>query len=110
MNKDCKECGGHGYLLAENAMGQEAIPCHVCRYRAFCKHEGKPLEEAEIDYVNHRGQRRWRRIHPERVWYGATEHHVTGWLLDAVDIDRGVRRTFAMRSVFGWRDLYETPS
>jgi hypothetical protein len=38
-----------------------------------------------------------------RLYYGASSYHPgEQWLLDAVDVDRGVARTFAMQDVQKW--------
>lgn len=53
-----------------------------------------------IDYTNWRGERSIRRIIPGRTWLGTTEHHPDQqWLLDAIDVDKGGVRTFAMRDI-----------
>lgn len=58
-----------------------------------------------IDYVNHKGERAWRRILPVRLYYGVTQHHPEpGWLLVAYDLDRDAARTFAMRDIHAWRE------
>lgn len=57
-----------------------------------------------IDYTNHRGERRERRILPVRIWWGKTEHHIhEQWLMDAYDMEKGEHRDFAMRYIHSWK-------
>lgn len=57
-----------------------------------------------IDYTNHRGERGERRIRPVGMWYGDTEwHRDPQWLIDAIDLDKSVSRTFAMKDIHSWR-------
>lgn len=63
-----------------------------------------PAEELLIDYVNHRGERRWRRVLPHRIWFGSTTwHKAPQWLMQAEDLDRSQRRDFAMSSILGMK-------
>jgi hypothetical protein len=56
-----------------------------------------PTREQTVTYTNWRGERAERRIIPARLWYGVTEWHPEpGWLLDATDLDKRERRTFAL--------------
>ena len=58
-----------------------------------------------IEYTNHRGERRKRRIVPMSgsLRYGKTDFHtVEQWLFDARDLERNVIRTFALGGVPGW--------
>jgi predicted DNA-binding transcriptional regulator YafY len=56
-----------------------------------------------LRYRNHRGETALRRVLPLRLWYGATAWHPEPqWLLDAVDTERGVERSFALRDVLAW--------
>jgi hypothetical protein len=60
----------------------------------------KPYPAVRIRYTNHRGETAVREVRPQRVWFGATEWHPEPqWLLDAVDVERGVERSFALRDV-----------
>ncbi|HEX6499142.1 MAG TPA: hypothetical protein VF054_08940 [Micromonosporaceae bacterium] len=57
-----------------------------------------------IDYTNYRGERGERLIRPDRIWFGKTDWHPESqWLLDAEDVDRGVKRTFALADVHSWK-------
>lgn len=60
-----------------------------------------------IDYTNYRGERSWREIQPvpdrSPMWYGHTQYHPEDqWLLDAVDVDKGQLRTFAVKDIHQW--------
>lgn len=60
--------------------------------------------EVTIDYTNYKGERRERRIVPERIYWGSTEHHPSRqWLLDAYDVEKDAARTFAMSNIHSWR-------
>ena len=57
-----------------------------------------------ILYTNYRGEKAWRRITPIRIWFGATEWHPEEqWLLDAIDLEKGTNRSFAMGDIEAWR-------
>lgn len=53
-----------------------------------------------IIYTNWKGERAPRRIRPVKMFFGATEWHpVEQWLMEAVDLDKGVTRVFAMKDM-----------
>jgi predicted DNA-binding transcriptional regulator YafY len=53
-----------------------------------------------IIYTNYRGETAQRTIVPQRVWFGATEWHPEEqWLLDAIDLEKGAERSFALRDI-----------
>lgn len=57
----------------------------------------------KIVYTNYRHQTAVRTIIPERVWFGSTEWHPEPqWLLDALDVEKGERRSFAMTDIRCW--------
>lgn len=57
-----------------------------------------------ILYRNHRGKVAHRRILPQQVRFDASEWHPEPqWLLDAVDLDKGERRSFALCDVLEWK-------
>jgi predicted DNA-binding transcriptional regulator YafY len=57
-----------------------------------------------IDYTNHRGERRERRVSPNYLMFGTHEYHPEAqWLLDAWDVEKGAYRTFAVQHIHGWR-------
>lgn len=56
-----------------------------------------------IVYTNYRGETSVRRIIPKRVWFGSTEWHPEEqWLLDAIDVEKEVERSFAMKDIRSW--------
>lgn len=60
----------------------------------------------EIDYTNHRGERRWRKIIPETgsLLFGETpDHKPAQWCFSAWDVEKQARRTFAILNVHGVR-------
>lgn len=62
--------------------------------------------DVEVDYTNHRGERRLRRIRPLRFFYGANEWHpVPGHMCYAMDLDGHQFRYFALSGVHSWREL-----
>ena len=57
----------------------------------------------KIVYTNYRHQTAVRTIIPERVWFGSTEwHREPQWLLEALDVEKGERRSFAMADIKCW--------
>jgi hypothetical protein len=59
--------------------------------------------EIEINYTNHQGKCRLRRIAPQRLWYGSTKwHQEPQWLLRAVDTEKGDVRDFALGCIHRW--------
>jgi predicted DNA-binding transcriptional regulator YafY len=62
-----------------------------------------PKQEVMIDYSNYKGERSLRRIRPLRVVFENNEWHPeTQWILEAVDIDKGQERGFAIKSIHAW--------
>ena len=56
-----------------------------------------------IEYTNYRNETGLRTILPERIWYGSTPwHKESQWLLDAIDIEKGERRSFAIADISSW--------
>jgi predicted DNA-binding transcriptional regulator YafY len=65
-----------------------------------------PRKEVVIDYTNWRGERGLRRICPLRVVFENNEWHPnTQWLLEAIDVERGVERTFALANIHSWQPV-----
>lgn len=53
-------------------------------------------------YTNHRGERSWRTVVPEHMWWGVTAWHPQeGWLLRAFDMDKREYRDFAWSGIHG---------
>lgn len=54
----------------------------------------------EFGYTNWRGERGNRRVQPTRLYYGSTEWHPEPqWLLEAIDLDKGEVRAFAVKDI-----------
>lgn len=63
-------------------------------------------KEVEIDYTNWRGERSMRRIKPLGLLFENNEWHTeTQWLLEALDVDKRVVRTFALAQIHSWKPL-----
>ena len=53
-----------------------------------------------FQYLNWRGERATRRVHPKRVWYGSTEWHPEPqWFLEATDLEKEEVRDFAFKDM-----------
>jgi hypothetical protein len=60
-------------------------------------------EPISILYRNYRGSTAIRRIVPSRIWFGSTEWHPEPqWVMEAVDLDKGAERSFAMRDILAF--------
>jgi predicted DNA-binding transcriptional regulator YafY len=56
-----------------------------------------------ILYTNYRGETALRKILPIRVHFGETRWHPEPqWLLDAMDVEKGEERSFAMKDIRAW--------
>lgn len=56
-----------------------------------------------ILYTNYRHETAERTIIPEKIWYGSTAWHPKQqWLLDAFDVEKGERRSFAIADIKSW--------
>ncbi|QTA32355.1 hypothetical protein JHY03_25060 [Streptomyces sp. CA-256286] len=65
----------------------------------------KPEEAVSILYVNYRGEKGWRRVRPLKIWFGSTEWHPGNqWLMDAIDLEKGAERSFALKDIQAWED------
>ena len=63
-------------------------------------------DEVRIDYTNHRGERRWRRIRPQRIDFEANEWHpVEQWQLVAFDFEKQAFRKYAIRDIHAWEPI-----
>lgn len=67
--------------------------------------EMDPREAVIIDYTNHSGERRKRRIRPLGLNFENNEWHPeTQWILEAQDLDRGGDiRGFALKDIHSWQ-------
>ncbi len=65
-----------------------------------------------LDYVNHKGERRDRRIVPYAVFFDISSYHPKEWVLNAWDLDKSEMRSFALSGIRGVRDarLSTSPS
>lgn len=62
-------------------------------------------ELVTIDYTNYRGERLPRLIYPIRIDFAKNEWHPERqWLLDALDMDKEQRRSFALKDVHSWHE------
>jgi len=44
-----------------------------------------------------------RKIIPERIWFGSNEYHREDqWILDALDVEKNEKRSFAMKDIHWW--------
>jgi predicted DNA-binding transcriptional regulator YafY len=56
----------------------------------------------QLDYTNWKGERRWRRVLPQSLWYGTTSYHPTPqWFIRAVDLEKNAVRDFAVKDLHG---------
>lgn len=63
-----------------------------------------PRKEVLIDYTNWRGERRERHIVPVSLNFENSEWHPeTQWILEAIDMDVGAVRNFALANIHSWR-------
>lgn len=62
-----------------------------------------PAKNVTIDYTNWRGIRSLRVIYPLGIAFENNEWHAeTQWLLEAVDVEKGEIRTFALANIHSW--------
>ncbi|KUM86081.1 MULTISPECIES: hypothetical protein [Streptomyces] len=60
-------------------------------------------QEVRILYINYRGEKGWRHIQPLKIWFGSTDWHPgKQWLMDAIDLDKQVERSFALKDIQAW--------
>lgn len=56
-----------------------------------------------IDYTNYKGERRKRRVIPLEIEFRETpDHKPAQWILQAYDVEKGARRSFAMKDIHSW--------
>jgi predicted DNA-binding transcriptional regulator YafY len=61
------------------------------------------MSEVSILYTNWKGVQAWRRVKPQKLWFGTTEHHPEHQLLmRALDLDKNETRDFAVRDIEDW--------
>lgn len=60
-------------------------------------------KQVKILYTNYRGETALRTIIPIKIWFGSTNWHPTPqWLLDALDMEKQVNRSFSMKDIKTW--------
>lgn len=63
-------------------------------------------QHVEIDYTNHRGERRCRVIWPVALFWGTTRgHSKRQWFVSAWDVERDTRRDFALKDIHSWQPV-----
>ena len=63
-------------------------------------------KSVKILYTNWRGEKSWRTIVPESIYFGSTDWHPEQqWLLRALDIEKNASRDFAMKDIASWETL-----
>lgn len=84
-----------------------AIRDHVKKGGLLLRKRKRIMETKEtvtICYLNWKGSLGIRRILPKRIWWGKTEYHPEEqWLLDAIDLEKNLERTFAMKDIHFWK-------
>lgn len=65
--------------------------------------------DVEIDYVNHRGERAWRKVRPADFGFcpNGTPHHrgQRGWYMTAFDYGKQAYRDFKIEDIKGWKEI-----
>lgn len=62
--------------------------------------------DVEIDYTNHRSERRKRRIRPLKLTWGMSKWHESNqWILLAHCYEKNQSREFAMANVHNWQSV-----
>lgn len=62
-----------------------------------------PDSSVLIDYTNWRGERSKRAVIPQSIRFGISGWHTEpGWLMAALDIEKGEVREFAMADIHSW--------
>jgi len=70
------------------------------------------MHDVYILYTNWLNDRRWRKISPERLFFGECQWHPgEQWLLEAIDLDAPgmYRKMFAMKDIHQWRTTPPEP-
>jgi hypothetical protein len=71
--------------------------CHIGGNKMLEVQEGSYIE---FDYINWKGAKGHRKVKVNCIYYGATSYHPEEqWLLQAIDIDKGRERIFAMKDI-----------
>lgn len=68
------------------------------------KYDIDPRYVVTIDYTNWRGERSTRKIGPLRIDFTSNEWHPESqWMVQAVDIEKGEKRWFALDNIHSWK-------
>jgi predicted DNA-binding transcriptional regulator YafY len=63
-----------------------------------------PQRAVIIDYTNHRGDRRERKVFPYRIEFRETpDHKPAQWVMSVWDPEKRAQRTFALKNIHSWR-------
>jgi predicted DNA-binding transcriptional regulator YafY len=58
----------------------------------------------QIDYTNHRGERRLRLVLPITIWFGKSAYHpYASWILTAKCLEKNETRHFFMGNIHEWK-------
>lgn len=72
-------------------------------YKAREASQETDAQKINILYTNYRGETAVRTVVPIKIWFGATDWHPEAqWLLDAVDLEKGANRSFAVKDIKAW--------
>lgn len=62
-----------------------------------------PRTIVTIRYTNWKGETGVRRIVPQRVYFSSSEWHPEPqWIMDALDLEKGAERSFAIKDIHEW--------
>jgi predicted DNA-binding transcriptional regulator YafY len=60
--------------------------------------------QVHILYRNYKGVTGWRKIVPQGIRFASNQWHPEDqWLLEALDLEKGAPRSFAMREIQEWK-------
>lgn len=61
------------------------------------------MRAVRIDYTNWKGERSIRLVEPIRIVFEENQYHKPAqWLLVAIDLNKGVERSFALKDIHSW--------
>lgn len=70
------------------------------------RHDVSQADESKVKilYTNYRGEKGYRVIVPQSIYFGATEWHPEKqWLLRAFDVQKNDFRDFALKDIAEWQ-------
>jgi predicted DNA-binding transcriptional regulator YafY len=60
-------------------------------------------QQIRICYTNYRGETSIRTVVPQKIIFGSNEwHKEPQWLMEAIDVEKGQPRTFALKDIRAW--------